>query len=281
MKPRVSTIASWSTGVVLAVTLCTSNAAVFHILDGKVCVQEGPCPNNLRIKGCYDEDNPRFSLNKGSLIAEGTTEISFQNRLGQVVSRQFMGCTGIRDLNATPEEPEKLTRVMSALVTGSKSTAQGVKRLKPGVVSLAGMPSGDILKPERQLVLDFTQVLPRHVERLQLIHLESSTSLVDVLRPDKPFAVSAKRLSHGAIYRWLVDAIDESSKVRYQNEFRVADRVDQDDVESEIRGIADTDAAGPMGRLMIRAAVYDDYGLVFDRDRLLGQITEMQKRKGR
>ena len=69
--------------------------------------------------------------------------------------------------------------------------------------------------------------------------------------------------------------------MRYQNEFRVADRVDQDDVESEIRGIADTDAAGPMGKLMIRAAVYDDYGLVFDRDRLLGQITEMQKRKGR
>lgn len=251
-------------------------ASTFHVADGTVYIQDGDC-SQPRQTSKEKKANEQFQLDAGSLYAKQTAEIGYQNRLGQVVYAKLKGCRSIENFSGEKGRSVGLLAIVEELLSGDKSVSQGGKRLKAGTRSLLGMPTGDVLKPSRELSLDLAALSRANVRRVQLVHLGSSTSLVDRVNPKGAIWVSGKKLTYGTSYRWIVDVREDGKDVRYQDVFRILERVDQQDFESEIRDVMSTSNAGAVGKHMMRAAIMDAYGLIYDRNRMLKKVRKMQK----
>ncbi len=254
----------------------SGQTAVFHVLSGEIGAQSAGCPAGEPNK-TYAQDE-YFNLANGALVPMlDNTEVGYENRLGQIVYAKLEDCRNVSDFGKANPRSESLIAIVQEFLSGEKSIAQGGKRLKAGTRSLPNMPTGDVLKPSRAMVLDLSAVGSAAVQRVQLIHLESSTSIVDHLNPKRHIQVSAGKLSYGTGYRWIVDVDDNGQAVRYQDVFRIMDRADHVDYEAELGDVMAVGDPGKMGRLMMQAAVMDAYGLIYDRDRLLKQVRDLQK----
>ena len=260
----------------LAIT-SPSQSAVFHVLKGKVCVGLNDLCKGSRNQ-CHSQGEI-FNLKKNeTLVALVDSELGFQNRLGQTTYKVIQkSCTpkSAVEFNATPAKPETLFETAEMLSTGQKEMVQGGKRLKPGMSFLASMPRGDVLLPARAITFDLRELSPNKILKLQVTNSESNKILIDISRPSESIALAANHLHPEGIYKWTIRTSDKT----FQGMFRVMDSVYQKEVESEVQVVLKSSQASPMGQNMMRAAIYHEYGLTFDRDRMLDEVRKMNERR--
>ena len=264
----------WILGASLAAISFQAQATIFHVLSGEICTAP---PKEC--KGSSNECYPggkTFNLpNHRTVVPKKDSEIGFQNRLGQTKYIKLKRCSvvDLGQYDAAREKPETLLQIVKKLITGEKKAAQGGKRLKPGASSLASMPQGDILLPTKGIILELNDISPNQILRLKVTDSASGNTLIDLSRPNQPIVLSASDLRSGRSHSWTIHTPDKI----YQGMFLVLEPKDQEEVESEVQAVLESGQAGPMGQLMMRAAVYHDYGLIFNRNQILKKVKTMQE----
>lgn len=250
-------------------------ATTIYVLQGVVCKGQNNCNTQTGI--CKRSGEILPIENSGTIVAFQGSEIGYQNRLGQTKYRKIDQCKNltVKDLDASHEEPITLLETAESLATGDKVAFQGGKRLKPGMSTLASMPQGDVLLPKDGILLALSELSSNEVVKMQVIDADSGKTVFDISNPKSPKLINANYLQPGNSYNWLVRTRDKS----YQGIFRVMEPEYQQEIESELLTVLKNSHASPMGELMMRAAIYHEYGLSYDRDRILSEVRTMNERR--
>jgi hypothetical protein len=159
-------------------------------------------------------------------------------------------------------------RRLLAILRGDEGVAYGGKRLKRGE-QLPGFPYGEVVMPSAELTVRLDDVGASAIRSFDLFASH------DLRRPlfspgvsGNALRVPATVLRAGSAYTWV--AATTSGRVR--GAFKVIDRSQQAEVERELGRVRSRAGASEIGRWLLEAAVYDDFGYLFDRDAMLARI---------
>ncbi len=154
-----------------------------------------------------------------------------------------------------------------AILQGNTSL-QPAGRLLEESREAPGFPSGELLAPAKgeALLISIDQTaFPNGISHFSLTEVARGRSIPTERGRQEVITVAGHQLRMGEEYQWQATTADGT----YEGNFYLLDRESTKEVEERVRSLRGAIKRGSAADLLVRAAVYDEFDLQFDRDRMI------------
>ncbi|MBE0496629.1 MAG: hypothetical protein IBX45_09485 [Campylobacterales bacterium] len=148
--------------------------------------------------------------------------------------------------------------------------SMGIKRFsRENGSDMISMPYGTILKPATSLNI---LVLEDTISRVELCKKNGACIFKKEYKPNSQVSIGSENFQHGEAYSLTI----KTEKSTHQSHFDILDLESANDVKHSIKSLQQsTDEKETMS--LITAIIYEQYGLIYDKYKILGVVSENSK----